>query len=212
MAWFIGINVTLAQVFGAPPILFTSTQIGFLNTFGLPGALAAEILLHLTADRSVKWLAKLNNNVHEPEFRLIMMIPAIIIFVLGCPLFGWYAGTVALTQEISWVAASFLFGMIVFSLVAGQSVAFSYLLDAHREISIEAGMFAVMLRSFFAYGAGTFVPLWLEHSGTANAFYEIAGLQGGLISILTLAMYIFGKRVRYFMWRHNPTNKINVRY
>ena len=161
-------------------------------------------MLHLLADRTCRWLARRNNNVHEPEFRLFMMIPPVVVCIIGLCLFGWYAGTVALSQEISWVAASFLFGMNVFSLVAGQSVALSYLLDAHRGISIEAGMFAVMLRSLFTYGAGTFVPLWLEHSGIADTFYEIAGLQGGLLSLLTLIMYIFGKRVRCFMDRHSP--------
>ncbi|KAI9702668.1 MAG: hypothetical protein M1820_006052 [Bogoriella megaspora] len=211
LAWFIGINVTLAQIFGSPPILFTPTKIGYLNTFGFPGALAAEALLHFTADRSCKWLARRNNNIHEPEFRLFMIIPAIVIGVLSLALFGWYAGDVALEQEISWVAASFIFGMVVFALVNGQSVAFSYLLDAHREISIEAGMFAVMLRSFLAYGAGTFVPQWLEHSGVAHTFYEIAGLQGGLITIISLLMYVVGKRVRAFMAEHNPVRSFNLR-
>ena len=211
LAWFLGINVTLAQIFGNPPILFTPTQIGYLNTFGFPGALAAELVLHLFADRSCKWLAKRNNNIHEPEFRLFMIIPAIIVEVLALALFGWYAGDVAQHREISWVAASVLFGMVVFALVNGQSVAFSYLLDAHHEISIEAGMFAVMLRSFLAYGAGTFVPLWLESSGVAHTFYEIAGLQGGLVTILTVVMYVFGKRVRDFMGQHNPVRAFNVK-
>ena len=161
----------------------------------------------LRGPRRCRWLARRNNNIHEPEFRLLMIIPAIIVALLAYPLYGWYAGVVALEHEISWVAASVLFGMAVFCLVQAQSVAFAYLLDAHREISIEAGMFAVMLRSFFTYGATTFVPLWLETSGIAHAFYEMAGLQAGLVILATTLMYIFGKRVRAFMSRHSPVRR-----
>ena len=210
LAWFVGISITLAQVFASPPILFTATKLGYLNTFGFPCALAAELVLHLFADRSCKWLARRNNNLYEPEFRLVMIIPAIIVSVIAFSLFGWYVGKIALTREIDWVVASFIWGMIVFSLVVGQSVSFSYLLDAHSEISIEAGMFVVMLRNFFSYGAGTFLPRWLERSGVATTFYTIAGLQGGLIAVLSVFFFVFGKSIRSYMSRHSPMKALHV--
>ena len=210
LAWFVGISITLAQIFAGPPILFTATKLGYLNTFGFPGALVAELVLHLFADRSCKWLARRNNNLHEPEFRLIMITPAIIVSVIAFALFGWYVGEVAQTREISWVAASFIYGMIIFSLVIGQSVAFSCLLDAHREFSIEAGMFVVMLRNFFSYGAGAFLPPWLERSGVAKTFYIIAGFQGGFIAALALTLFIFGNTLRYFMSKHDPMKAFHV--
>jgi len=210
LAWYLGINVTLAQIFASPPIGFTPTQLGFINTFGLPGALLAEVNLHLFADSSCRWLTRRNNDIYEPEFRLFMMIPAIIVALLAYPLYGWYAGVYALEHEISWVAASVLFGMAVFCLVQAQSVAFAYLLDAHQEISIEAGMFVIMLRSFFTYGATTFVPMWLETSGIADAFYEIAGVQAGIIIVVTSLMFVFGKRVRAFTGWFDPLRRFGV--
>ena len=101
LSWYIGINVTLAQVFGSPPISFSPTQLGFVNAFGLPGALAAELLLHALSDRSCKWLARRHGNIHEPEFRLVLMVPAILVFVLASTIYGWYAGVVAQYEEIS---------------------------------------------------------------------------------------------------------------
>ena len=139
-----------------------------------------------------------------------MIVPAVVVSVIAFALFGWYVGSVALTREINWVAASFIYGMIIFSLVIGQSVAFSYLLDAHRDISIEAGMFTVMLRNFFSYGAGTFLPLWLERAGVANTFYTIAGVQGGLVTVLSVVFYVCGKRVRSFMSRRSPMRAARV--
>lgn len=206
-AWWIGTSLSLAQIFGGPPTNFGPTKLGFTNAFGIVGALLAEIMLHALSDSSCRWLARRNNNTHEPEYRLLMMLPAVAVTVIAFPLFGWYGGTVAKTMEISWVAAAVLFGLVLFTLVNGQSVALSYLLDAHYDISVEAVMFVIMLRSFWTYGAGTFLPLWLEHSGVANTFYEIAGLQAGLILSLIFVSYVFGKRIRDFTGRHSPMER-----
>ena len=79
-----------------------------------------------------------------------------------------------------------------------QSTAFAYLLDAHREISIETAVFVVMVRNFFSFAAGKFLPRWLDGQGTANTFYAIAGIQAGLV-LMTVPLYVFGKIVRGYI-------------
>ena len=138
------------------------------------------------------------------------MVFSLITGVIGLSVFGWYTGKVAETREISWVATSFIYGLLIFAVVAAESVAFSYLLDAYRDISIEAVVFSVMARNFFSYGAGTFLSRWLEHSGIADTFYALAGIQAGLVAIGTTMMYFFGKRLRGLYDQHSPMSALHA--
>lgn len=190
--------------------MFSPSYLGYLNTFGAVGALLAIAWMHFFSDRTAQWLARRNNNTHEPEFRLVMMIPAVITSVIGFALYGWYAGVVPLEHPISWEAASAIYGVIIFSLIVGESSAYGYLLDSHRDISVEASVFAIMLRQFFTYGAGIFMPLWILHNGVATTFYILAGLHGGLITIITVAMYVYGKKVRSFMASHSAIRAVHA--
>ena len=204
LGWTILLNTTLAQIFAFPPISFSLTHMGFLNTFCLPGALIAYIFTYALSDQLARRFAKRNGNVYEPEFRLVLMLPALFLSPLALALFGWYNGTVAETSQISWLAASLIYGLIVFCLINVNIVAFAYLLDAHREISIEAGVFAIMLRNFWNYGVATYASSWLMSQGIANSFYEMAGITFGALLVFTVVFYVFGKRMRGFMHQHNP--------
>lgn len=193
----------MAQIFSAPPISYTPTQIGHLNTFPTIGALAAFILMHTLSDSSAKLLARRNHRVYEPEFRLYLILFSFLVGVPALALFGWYAGTASPTHEINWVVASFLYGAIIFVTVTAQSTTFAYLLDAHRDISVETAVFSVMLRNFFTFAAASFLPMWLISQGPARTFYAIAGLQAALVAT-TVPMYLYGKVGREFMHRHSP--------
>lgn len=100
--------------------------------------------------------------------------------------------------------------MIIFTTVIQQSTSFAYLLDAHRDISIETAVFVVMVRNFWSFAAGRFLPVWLLRDGTARTFYAIAGLQAGLV-LLTVPLYAYGKIIRDFMHRHSPMDFLHAR-
>ena len=85
--------------------------------------------------------------------------------------------------------------MIIFTTVTQQSTSFAYLLDAHRNMSIETAVFVVMIRTLFSFAAGKFLPLWLKHSGTANTFYATAGIQAVLV-LTTVPLCVFGKVIK----------------
>ena len=86
--------------------------------------------------------------------------------------------------------------MLVFCLINVNIVAFSYLLDTHREISIEAGVFAIMLRNFWSYDIASYASTWLTSQGIANTYYEIAGISFGVVLLLTGAFWMYGKRMK----------------
>lgn len=202
-------SITLAQIFSTPPTSYTPTQLGHLNTFPAVGAFSAFVVLSLLADSVAKWTARNNNSTYEPEFRLYLISFGLFIGVPGLALFGYYASTATVEHKISWVIISFLYGMIIFTTVTQQSTSFAYLLDAHRDISIETAVVVVMVRNFFSFAAGKFLPVWLLHSGTANTFYAIAGLQTGLL-LTTIPLYLYGKVIRDYLHRHNRLSIMSI--
>ncbi|KAL9598161.1 MAG: hypothetical protein Q9219_004658 [cf. Caloplaca sp. 3 TL-2023] len=184
--WFSGLSITVAQIFSS----YTPMEIGRLNTFPAVGAFLAFAVLNALADSTAKWAARKNQGIYEPEFRLYLVAFGLFVGVPGLALFGWYADT----ARPSWEVISFLYGLIIFTTVTQQSTSFAYLLDAHRGISIETAVFVVMVRNFFSFAAGNFLPPWLMH-GTASTFYTIAGIQAVLV-LTTIPLYIFGKAIR----------------
>ena len=195
-----GLSITIAQIFSVPPTSYTPTQLSHLSTFPAVGAFLAFVVLSGLADSSAKWAARKNGRIYEPEFRLYLISFGLLVGVPGFALFGWYASTATPDHQISWVVISVLYGMIIFTTVTQQSTTFAYLLDAHRNRSIETAVFAVMVRNFFSFASGKFLPPWLNHSGTADTFYAIAGIQAAL-ALTTIPLYIYGKVIRSAMRR-----------
>ncbi|KAL8776656.1 MAG: hypothetical protein Q9194_003019 [Teloschistes cf. exilis] len=179
--WFSGLSITIAQIFSSPPNSYTPTQLGRLNAFPAVGALLAFGLLAGLADRTATFFARRNRNVYEPEFRLCLIAPGLFVGVPGLALFGWYAALATPEYQISWILVSFLYGLIILATVTQQSTSFAYLLDAHRDISVETAVFVVLVRNFFSFAAGKFLGPWLVREGTAMTFYTIAGLEAGLV-------------------------------
>ncbi|KAL8640746.1 MAG: hypothetical protein Q9228_002372 [Teloschistes exilis] len=196
--WFSGLSITIAQIFSSPPNSYTPTQLGRLNAFPAVGALLAFGLLAGLADRTATFFARRNRNVYEPEFRLCLIAPGLFVGVPGLALFGWYAALATPEYQISWILVSFLYGLIILATVTQQSTSFAYLLDAHRDISVETAVFVVLVRNFFSFAAGKFLGPWLVREGTAMTFYTIAGLEAGLV-LTTVPLYVWGKRVRAFV-------------
>ncbi|KAI4193698.1 MAG: hypothetical protein LQ350_008194 [Teloschistes chrysophthalmus] len=196
--WFSGLSITIAQIFSPPPSSYTPTQLGRLNAFPAVGALFSFCLLAGLADLTATFFARRNGNIYEPEFRLCLIAPGLLVGVPGLALFGWYAALATPDHQISWVLISFLYGLIIFTTVTQQSTSFAYLLDAHRDISIETAVFVVMVRNFFSFAAGKFLGPWLVKEGTARTFYTIAGLQAGLV-LTTVPLYVWGKKIRAFV-------------
>ena len=185
----------MAQIFSVPPTSYTPTELGHLNTFPFVGALLGFAILGALADSSVKWAARKNHGVYEPEFRLYLISLGLVVGVPGLALFGWYAGTATADHQINWVVISFLYGLIIFATVTHGSTGFAYVVDAHRKFNIETVVFIVVFRNFFSFAAGKFLPLWLKDQGTAKTFYGVAGIQAALL-LTTVPLYMFGKVIR----------------
>lgn len=103
------------------PSRYTGAFIGALLGFGLTG---------LISDWSANLLTRLNNGVYEPEFRMVLVIPQLILGCAGIYGFGW---TSADTATYGWFWPDFFFALVVMGMVCGAVASALYIVDAHRK-------------------------------------------------------------------------------
>lgn len=79
----LGLNLTQSQVFSAPPYLFTPSKVGCTNFAFVVGGIIGLLLAGPLSDFISLRAARRNKGVREAEFRLIALIPFIIICLVG---------------------------------------------------------------------------------------------------------------------------------
>jgi len=87
----------------------------------------------LLSDSFPKWAARRNHGVFEPEFRFLLLIPVLVVGIPGLFGFGYYASS----AHVHWAAVGVIQGLIAFASILAASVSFTYILDSHRNRSVE---------------------------------------------------------------------------
>ncbi|KAF2645758.1 MFS transporter-like protein [Massarina eburnea CBS 473.64] len=199
IGWTVMIGVVLAGIMLGPPLWFTEVETGYMYTGAFVGALCGFILCGLLSDSSAKLLTRLNKGVYEPEFRMFLVVPQLILGCAGLYGFGW---TSADATRYGWFWPDFWFGVEVAGMVCGAVASALYIVDAHRDMSVEGFTCLLVFKNLISFGL-TFKGFdWLVEGGIKHVFVAIASVQLG-ICMLTVPMYIFGKRNRSFFHRHN---------
>lgn len=83
IGWTVMVGVVLATIFFGSPFFFAEKQIGFTYSGAFIGAILGFLLSGLLADWSAKYLTKLNKGVYEPEFRILLVFPQLIVGCIG---------------------------------------------------------------------------------------------------------------------------------
>lgn len=197
IGWTVFIGIILAAVFIGPPLFWDEVNTGYAYAGAFIGALVGFVIAGLLADWSARYMTKKNNGLYEPEFRIILVIPQLIFGCAGLYLFGITAATLA---DYSWVMPILGFGLEVGGMVIGAVAASLYIVDAHREIAIEAftcilifkvrflPLFALfnspnpisiahISQNFFTFGLTWSAYNWVLHAGTYKTFMWISSIQ-----------------------------------
>ncbi|EGX93835.1 Major facilitator superfamily transporter [Cordyceps militaris CM01] len=156
LAWLaIALNVQ-ATYFTMPPYNFSSSGVGLLNIPTLIGCLLGGLFGGHLSDYSIKWLARRNGGLYEPEMRLWLAFPAILIAPAGYFMFGF-----SIAKGMPWPVPAVGLGVYGFGSAALGNITLVYLVDSYRDVIGEAYIGVIFVRNAFgvvgailtAYGA-----------------------------------------------------------
>lgn len=133
IGWTIFIGVLVAAIFIGPPYFWGEVKAGYAYTGAFVGALCGFAISGLLADSSVKYLTRKNRGVYEPEFRILLVIPMLIVGGIGLFGFAKTAGNV-ISGEFSYIVPLVFFGFEVAGMVIGAVASSLYIVDAYRKI------------------------------------------------------------------------------
>lgn len=132
IGWTVFIGVIMAQFFLSTPLWWGEVETGYAYTAAFVGAIIGFVIAGLLSDFSARYMTKWNKGVYEPEFRIVLVIPQLI---LGCAgLYGWGITVDGLLLEkYHYTVPLAFFALEVAGMVIGAVASSLYIVDAYRE-------------------------------------------------------------------------------
>ncbi|KAI4954364.1 hypothetical protein J4E91_002077 [Alternaria rosae] len=201
--WLLTISVLSVNIFSAPPYSLNPAQVGLTNLPLLVVALIGSPLSGWTADALAKFMARRNKGVFEPEFRLTLMVPAVIFATIGFLGFGM---STSAGYPIVWP--------LVFMSIHSLSVPFAstasltYVIDCHPKDANQAFVTINFTKAVFTFIATTYANGIMANIGPRAVFDGITVINLGICA-LTIPAYVFGKRFRSLVARSSFGKKVS---
>ncbi|KAH7084378.1 major facilitator superfamily domain-containing protein [Paraphoma chrysanthemicola] len=190
VAFATSFSTALAQIFTKPPYRFTTSQVGLTVLSAFVGATLGNMIGGPLCDWLVKYMSKKNKGVYEPEFRIVLTVPA---FVFG--LMGFWGFGLSLEAKAHWMAPVFFFGLATFSGSVQALVSNAYLLDCHRAHAQDGYAAVTIARGLFSFTMTFVINSWIERDGLKTVYFWIGTLHG-ISCIWGMVLYVYGKRIR----------------
>lgn len=144
IGWTVFIGAIMGALFLGPPLFWGAEKTGYAYIGAFIGAIAGFFIAGGLSDWSAKKLTKLNGGVYEPEFRIVMVLPQLILGAIGLYGIGWaceglYTKALGVTVPITF------FGFEVAGMVVGAVASSLYIVDAYRECLVLFVFFVFIL-------------------------------------------------------------------
>ncbi|BCS17743.1 uncharacterized protein APUU_10571S [Aspergillus puulaauensis] len=203
ISWLVLISLTISQIFSAPPYSFSVGAVGATNVSSFVASLIGTLVAGPLVDGVASRLSKINQGIFEPEFRLPVMVTYLFFTATG--FFAWGQSLYAVDP---WpVPVIVCLGLINLGVQLGTTGVVTYVVDCHREKASEAFATMNFVKNIFSFGLTFYVNGWIETQGVRNCFFTIGGITIG-VTLLTVPMYIWGKRSRSWVHRHRIAERL----
>ncbi|KAJ4362896.1 hypothetical protein N0V83_010013 [Neocucurbitaria cava] len=202
VGWLIVLSESVAHIYRDESYNFTPLQVGLVYISPFVGGVLGTAVAGKVSDLVVRYMARKNDGVYEPEFRLLMAVPISISTVIGLMGFGWSA-----EERDAWIVPTVFFGVISFGCSLASTTAITFVVDSYRMYAGEALVtlnFSKNILHGFIFSL--FFTHWLEASGSKTTFLAVGGIQLACM-LFSIPMYIFGKRARMWTVRKNFMEK-----
>ncbi|RCK66139.1 hypothetical protein Cantr_01950 [Candida viswanathii] len=202
MMWLLLVANTQLLVYGSEPYNFSAGSVGLTNL----GSLAGSVLGTFYGGNFVDWLsiklAKRNNGILEPEFRLwAMIVPTI---VNACGLLAYW---LPCASGKSWAYSVVLGqGALGFAMSSSGSICITYAVDSYPKLASEGIVLMLFIRNMIGMGFSFAILPWINTSGLTVTTWLMFMLSV-VINGSFIGMLIFGKRIR--RWTAHSYEKIS---
>ncbi|KAI1332544.1 major facilitator superfamily domain-containing protein [Xylariaceae sp. FL0255] len=193
--WIVVFSVVNGVIFTSPPYNFSVSQTGLISLSPFILTFVGEIISGPLNDWVCLYLAKKNHGIYEPEFRFPPLIFSLLLGIVG--FFGFGA---TVHYQTHWIGPVLCFGFANMCLAVSNASVFGYVVDAHRELAEEAFV-AINARNILCFGLTYFVNDWLARDGVL-AVFNVLGTIFVVVNLLTIPLWIYGKRIRSWIARN----------
>ncbi|KAL7627341.1 hypothetical protein AAE478_001533 [Parahypoxylon ruwenzoriense] len=187
----LALNLTQAQVFGAPPYLFGADQIGYTNFAFAAGAAVALVTAGPLSDRIALRRAAAAG-VLEAEMRLPALAPYVCANLAGMVL-----AAVGYQRAWPWEIVVLLgYTLVGLQTVGIPAIVIAYAVDSYKALPGEIMIAATIVKNTFGFGMLFFLNDWAARSGYIAPILLFMALTVGSC-VVGMAIFIpFGKQFR----------------
>lgn len=200
LTWIVVFSVVNGSIFVEPPYNFTISQTGLISLSPFIFTIIGEVVSGPLNDWICVKLTKRNNGVYESEFRLVLIIPVILLGVAG-----FYGFGASVHYQTHWIGPVLCFGLANMSLAFANVCVYGYIIDSYEALTEEAFV-AMNSRNFLTFALTFFVNDWLASSGALQVF-NVLGSTFLAVCLLTIPLWVYGKRIRSRIARIEWLNK-----
>lgn len=190
----IAIGTTYGGVVTHAPYNWPDSSASYVNAGQIVVAFVALPLLGNGSDYIIKWRARRNGGVHEPENRLLLLWIPLLIGAMSATLYGQAAEH---PEKYHWFVIVFATAGYYFAFVGANIASITYLLDSYPARAGPVLVVITAFRGFVSFGTSYGVAKFIETAGYDGSFGTYAGLTV-LFGLLGIPVFLYGKRIRQF--------------
>jgi hypothetical protein len=139
------------------------------------------------SDKTIRYMAKRNGDLHEAEYRLIALVFPTIVGILSCVIYG-QAGSYG--EKYHWMAIIFAYSGQFFNFVGASICSMTYLPDSYPARQGATLVLICCLRGVISFGMNYGLASMNASMGYANEYGVWAGLTG-FFACMGVLVYIF---------------------